>query len=190
MDGPDGDLWPLSACGTDICTYSHITNTQMRACSEELSTLIACMSCFCPFFLVVVVVCMSQGCMHVEVRGVALLLPPFYGICGSVSSARLGLHSKHVCPPSHLSSPCSPQCCVEMLSLMWQNSRRTQPSKLGSSLFENQWFKHMKLMELLEAQSPGCLWKPCCLHQCFAKCRSVSSVLAWCHPFTGHNPMR
>lgn len=99
-------------------TYAHIhtSQTQMRVCSEELSTLIACMSCFLSFFLVVVVECMRQGCMHVEVRGVALLLPPFYGICGSVSDAHLGLHSKHVCPPSHLPSPCGPQCCVEMLS--------------------------------------------------------------------------
>lgn len=44
--------WPL----TSKCTWrghmhivTHVTNTQMRACSEELSTLIACMSCFLSF---------------------------------------------------------------------------------------------------------------------------------------------
>lgn len=138
--------------------------------------------------------------MHVEVRGVALLLPPFlWNLRVSLGCSPRLAEQAHL-PPSISPAPAVPavvlKCVsISMLSLTWQNSGRTQPSKLEVHFLEISGL-NMKLMKLLEAQSPAVSGNLAvsisvyCPVICFAKCRSVSSVLAWCHPFTGHNPVR
>lgn len=144
------------------------------------------------FFLVAVVVCMRQGCMHVEVRGVALLLPPFSGIWGSVSAVRLGLHSKHICLPA------SPQPLQSTL-LCWNAKsyvaefQENPTQQAGSSLFGNQWFKH-EVDGAARGTVSGCPWKPCCLYQCLLSshllcqmqecvlCAGLVSSIHWAQP--------